>query len=318
MMKHAASDDSNLYTRELLPKMQAIELELLREFDRVCRKHDIPYFLVWGSMLGALRHQGFIPWDDDIDVGMMREDYERLRALPEGEWNPAYELSDPKDNSPQHLRIYPKLHKRNTIFESEFRALHDRVKNNPRNLKTPIWIDVFVLDRVKSPKLCRKIWRKVFLLSKLYYWSKSRVTPNKSDSLPLFILNSIKFCLYYALNVVKDPELKIVRKIEKLCVSEPGEYITDFYADHIGHLSPTKEKDFFPLRPVDFEDIKTWIPKNAEQLMTQRYGNFMQLPPEDQRVNHAPYHLDFGDGLGERIQKKRLDENQANVHSQGE
>ena len=73
-----------------LQEHQSVLFELLVEFDRVCRKNDIRYILFAGSALGAVRHQGFIPWDDDLDVALLREDYEKLIRLDAGEWNAEY------------------------------------------------------------------------------------------------------------------------------------------------------------------------------------------------------------------------------------
>ena len=73
-----------------LKEHQAVLLELLVEFDRVCKKHNIHYMLFAGSALGAVRHHGFIPWDDDLDVALLREDYDRLMSLNQSEWNNSY------------------------------------------------------------------------------------------------------------------------------------------------------------------------------------------------------------------------------------
>ena len=95
-----------------LKEHQAILLELLIEFDRVCQKHNIKYILFAGSALGAVRHQGFIPWDDDLDVALLREDYERLMKLDPDEWNKTYYMQcEYSDHWPIH---FSKLRKNNT------------------------------------------------------------------------------------------------------------------------------------------------------------------------------------------------------------
>ena len=78
--------------RELLRKVQLTQLEIAKEIRRVCEENDIPYFLTCGTLLGAVRHQGFIPWDDDLDVALLRPDYERLLALDDGCWGEKYFL----------------------------------------------------------------------------------------------------------------------------------------------------------------------------------------------------------------------------------
>ncbi len=285
----------------ILRELQKVELDILKKFDSVCRKYDIQYCLFWGTMLGAVRHSGFIPWDDDIDVGMTRVDYEKLRAVPPEEWNNEYLLADPKDESHWLRYPYPRIYKLNTVFETRYRYAHDRVKYNRDKIPMGIWLDIFVLDDVASPKAAYRTWPFIRALFKLYYWAKCRIKPVRGDSLKAITLNTMKFFIYYLLNIVPKPELKIAKKIEKLCLSQPGEYIVDYYADHINYLSPCKRDDFFPLVEVQFEDMQSWIPKNAHKLMTDWYGDYMKLPPEDQRVNHQPYILDLGDGRGKII-----------------
>ncbi|MBQ9371223.1 MAG: LicD family protein [Thermoguttaceae bacterium] len=292
---------SDYYAPDLLKELQETQLEMLREFDRVCRKHDVHYFLIWGSLLGALRHRGFIPWDDDIDVGIMRDDYEKLRALPQEEWSPGFRLDDPKDDVPQHLQLISKFVKLGTVYETQFRATHMRAKNNPSNLKPPIWIDVVVHDRVKSPEVCRRKYRPISLLFKLYHRAKFQFIPQRKDPPSVFLLSVVNFCLFYLLNIVRKPEVKIAQKIEDVCRSSPGGYIANFYVSRVRNMSPTREEDFFPLREVQFEDLNVWIPKNAEQLLTDIYGDYMKLPPIEKRVGHCAYRLDFGDGLGDRF-----------------
>jgi lipopolysaccharide cholinephosphotransferase len=103
------------YDDETLRKMQLMELGILKEVDRVCREHDIAYFLDSGSALGAARHDGFIPWDDDIDVGMMRADYERFLSVAPEALGEQYVLSEPMTNA-IHSAMFAKVWLRGTKF----------------------------------------------------------------------------------------------------------------------------------------------------------------------------------------------------------
>ena len=89
---------------ELLKKVQHVELEILNEVDRICRKNNLKYSLAYGTLIGAVRHKGFIPWDDDIDIVMPRKDYERLRTIWKNESTQEYYLQDYKEDL-----YYPKI-----------------------------------------------------------------------------------------------------------------------------------------------------------------------------------------------------------------
>jgi lipopolysaccharide cholinephosphotransferase len=285
------------YEPEQLKALQLVELDMLKVIDRICRKYEIPYFLVWGSMLGAVRHKGFIPWDDDIDVGLLREDYERLRKVPAEEWGDKYVLVDPKDNNPLHRLAYPQVHKIGSVFETEYHWKHDKMKGNVSGERMPIWLDVFLYDHIASPKSGRKRWNFVFLLGKLYYYAKCRITPSRDDSLKNKMINCGKMAIYYMLNVFHKPELKICNLIERICQKDNGDYIAIFFTTSKNHMSPCKKDELFPLKEVEFEDMKTFIPKDYDRRMRDRYGNhYMEMPSMDKRINHPPYILNLGDG----------------------
>ena len=290
------------YSPEQLKALQQVELAMLKTVDRICRKYDIPYFLVWGSMLGAVRHKGFIPWDDDIDVGMLREDYERLRNVPLEEWGEQYRLVDPKDDNHVHRLAYPQIHKLGSVFETEYHWKHDKMKGNVSGVRMPIWLDVFLYDHIASPESGRKRWNSVFLLGKLYYYAKCRITPARDDSLKNKIINSGKMAVYYLLNVFNKPEFAICKRIERICQKDNGDYIAIFFTTSKSHMSPCKKDELFPLIEVPFEDMRTFIPKDFDRRMRDRYGNhYMDLPGEEKRINHPPFVLNLGEGEGDII-----------------
>ena len=298
--------DSYQYQPEHLKALQQVELNMLKKLDIICRKYHIPYFLVWGSMLGAVRHKGIIPWDDDIDVGMLREDYERLRNVPKEEWDGDYILVDPKDNDCMHRRPHPQLKKANSIFETKYHIDHNVIKNKKEKDRMPIWLDIFLFDHVSFKKPSKIRWGLVLLLSKLYYYAKCKIIPVKDDSISYKLLCWTKSFIHSILNLAKSPELIICKKIERICKYSPGENIAVFYTTSPKHMTPCRYDSMFPLCEVDFEDMKTFIPKNYDYMMRARYGNqYMNIPNEDKRINHAPYILNFGDGEPDVINRQR-------------
>lgn len=118
-----------------LQEHQAVLLELLRELDRVCTAHNIPYVLFAGTALGAARHRGFIPWDDDLDVALLRPDYERLLALDDGCWGEKYFLQ--REFSPHWPLHFSKLRKNGTTCLEKYRPKDERSHRG-------IYIDVFL------------------------------------------------------------------------------------------------------------------------------------------------------------------------------
>ena len=125
---------------------------MLKHFDKVCRENDITYFAVFGTAIGTIRHQGFIPWDDDIDLGVMLEDYYKLISLPASVWGEEYEFVKGDDDNQIHHSTFARLYKKGTVLEPEWRDKYCKIKNNPENKKMPIWIDIFVFNKVPSEK----------------------------------------------------------------------------------------------------------------------------------------------------------------------
>ena len=122
-----------------IKEVQAVELEILIEFDRICKKNSIPYQLFAGTLLGAIRHKGFIPWDDDIDVCLLRKDYERFLHVSKNDLNDSYYLQT-CFSDPASIVQFAKIRKKGTVFRN--------LSDLDNTYETGIYIDVFPLDNV--------------------------------------------------------------------------------------------------------------------------------------------------------------------------
>ena len=120
-------------------RMQLLELELLIELDRVCRAHDIKYCIICGTLLGAVRHKGFIPWDDDADIGMLREEYEKFKQVA-NELDQEICFFQDHSTDPEYRWGYGKLRKTGTRF---IRAGQEHLK-----CQTGVFIDIFPMDDI--------------------------------------------------------------------------------------------------------------------------------------------------------------------------
>ncbi|MEG0419187.1 LicD family protein, partial [Gordonibacter sp.] len=136
------------YEQDMLRKLQLVELEILRDIDAVCRTHGIVYFLDSGSALGAVRHGGFIPWDDDIDLGMLRADYERFLEVAPRALGDGYVVADPRKRTDQ-AGMFAKVWKRGTKFFTE--------ETIDAGIEQGIFVDIFPYDPLHSnPVIARR------------------------------------------------------------------------------------------------------------------------------------------------------------------
>jgi lipopolysaccharide cholinephosphotransferase len=258
-----------------LKEHQAILLELLIEFDRVCKKHDIKYVLFAGSALGAVRHQGFIPWDDDLDVALLREDYDRLMKLNPSEWDKKYYMQcEYSDHWPIH---FSKLRKNNTTCLEKYHPKDGEIHQG-------IYIDIFPIDNASNNPIVRKMQ---FYASKIVQAKSFFKRGYETSSIvkkTVMILSSI---------LPLKPFLKIV----KMYQIKNSKYVHSFLGGSVNFKKGVFERRWiFEAIDMPFESITIPVSLHYHELLTMQYGDYMTLPPEDKRENrHQIGVLDFGE-----------------------
>lgn len=260
-------------------RLQLVQLDLLTEFDRVCRQHNIDYVISSGTLLGAVRHKGYIPWDDDADIMMLRDDYERFKTVM-NDLNPDICFFQDHTTDPEYRWGYGKLRRTGTEY---VRLGQEHLKS-----KTGINIDIFPYDDVPLSTLgqmiqdaycycCRKVlWSEVGKknskgFTKYWYSLLSKIPVNK---------------VYKWLDVyIKKSRKDSPNKVRILCFTAIGK----LYYKH-----PLKErygipKEWFTERvEFEFEGKRLMGTKDYDACLNFWYGDYMKLPPADQREQHAP------------------------------
>lgn len=255
----------NLMSKEEIKEHQ---LEILDFIDDICKKNNIPYFLSYGSMLGAVRHKGMIPWDDDIDISLYREDYNKLIDSINKSNHPKYKVLD-YNNSDWYFHNFAAIIDNSTIIK-------DTVKYKPHD--TSIFVDVFPIDTFDDLSIIEKSY-KLVALRQLCYVKKDRSTYGDSK-----IKDFIRVICWYALRLF-NPRF-FYKKIEKLVSSNSKE--NGKYEGAIG-ISKDGLKEVFPagtlkdLIYVEFEGRKVPIPKNYDKFLSQFYGDYMTPPSVEEQ-----------------------------------
>lgn len=259
----------------LIPLQKKL-LGLLKEVDSICNKNNIVYCLLGGSVLGAIRHNGFIPWDDDIDIGIPRKDYDRfLKIAPSllPEW---CEVVTYKNKIDSHIYHWCKVEDKSTTLVVEWQ----------KHLKKEggVFIDVFPLDGAPRIKWVRKLHHKI-----AYFWGRQLGFFMYSDFARLqgkifnnrYVWCKWLFSLFYTsffrkvIHFITELTLKLYNSVRNpYCANYLGEYgIKECFNKNI----------ILPTIKYKFEDGNYPIPNNYDFYLTQLYGDYMQLPPVEKR-----------------------------------
>ncbi|WP_295235792.1 LicD family protein [Veillonella sp.] len=254
-----------------LQEVKKCEVEILNYFDGVCRKYNLKYYLSGGTLLGAIRHKGFIPWDDDIDVCMPRIDYERMIQYLGEKNDGRYILKTIKHGE---LIPFVKIVDINTHINSKY---------NDDSTEQHIWIDVFPVDGLPNEIAeCQKLYKKVHLYMRLLSLEKAKLGEGRST-----IKKFLKFFIKPILKVYGAK--RIVNKLIKLSNSykyETSEFVGCVAWGTYGIAERMNKKEFEVMVEVEFEgnfypSFSCW-----QTYLTNLYGDYMELPPIEKRISH--------------------------------
>lgn len=291
------AEKTKIDRQKLLREIQLTQLKSLHKLDQICQKYGIQYWAHAGTLLGAVRHKGFIPWDDDIDLGMMREDFEKLCRVPAQEWEPECFFCGPSSDEVCHDKFFGRVYVKGTRIQS-YRDVADwRNWEDAKSWSTSLMCDIFVYDRVPDDEKTRQILYKDIRSIAAQKYKIVKCKPHTDSKSPAKRLKTALKTAYgtYMRRKFKRP-WKYLDYYAKRKISEypRGERI-GCYCNDTGNL-PQPRENYFPLQELPFEDMKIPVPRNYDALLTQWYGEYMTPPPDSDKIHIDFIYVDLGDG----------------------
>lgn len=263
-MRIMENEDFSKYNGEGSPlrKAQLRMLDILVEVDKVCRKHNIPYWIDYGTLLGAVRHKGFIPWDDDIDICVMDEYYAPLRKALVDDLPEQFVFQDSKTD-PNAFFYYGRVRDKNSFcYYPYFTKLKEQ----------GLWVDIFRADKVLSKRskqtidfFFRRSFREIHNYGVVAYKSPFQRCFNKM----------VAYLIHPCVLAAKHMDRWMAKVADSGLISHYAYNYSSMWA---------MEKNIFPLTEVEFEGHLFFAPGNYDAHLKLRYGDYMKLPIEEKRV----------------------------------
>ena len=261
-----------------LKKLQKTELEIMKYFDKICQENNLKYYLAYGSLLGAVRHKGFIPWDDDIDTHMPGKDYLKLIELLSNNQDKKYFFQSLETEKNYYL-LWNKIRLNNTIF------IEKGWQDN--KIHQGISLDIFPLIEYPNNDKDKKKIERIFKITKLMIDNNMAVNKN--------------YCTYGTSGKILSKLFKfipqkirnkiIIKNIKFLCNYESD---SDYYFSTIeGTLKKYSRKSFDKIEKIQFEDYQFNAPNEYQIYLEEVYGDYLKLPKEEDRVGHGETYLCF-------------------------
>ena len=289
------------YKEENLKQIRRIELEIYHKLDEICKKYNLTYVSGFGTTLGAIRHKGFIPWDDDMDFLMPRRDYEKLVKVAVKELRGSnYEFLEPRTTK-GYVMTFAKISRKDTTF----------IEGTDKHFiyHTGVYIDIFPMDywpqnKKKRNSLCFQclLLRRAMTLAT---YSKPKFPPELRGGRKVLAGLACRM-IHIFLKGFRISTVKLYRKYISLArrtsPEEADNYMTDMCWCWLRRTGKTlgvfpkyemfgleyKDKDLFETEMMPFEDDMVPVQKEYDRYLTTAYKNYMELPPVDQRHSHVP------------------------------
>lgn len=264
-------------------KLQLVELEILEEIDRICKKNNIDYFISGGTLLGAIRHKGFIPWDDDIDIAMSRKNYNKFTKACLKDLDEKYIIDNYKTNK-KCCFSFTKIKKKGTLYvESRDYNTYDE--------NSGIWVDVFPLDGVKKPmskfhQRQRKIWEYITTLITIKNGSNYYKNSKLKKKIYGTLLKLVPIRLMHF----------ILDKVLAFHDEDKVDFLCSFSTVYNIEKDTFEKSKLLPYEEINFEKKLVMGIKGYDYYLKKMYSDYMKLPPKEKRVNHNPYLIKFEDG----------------------
>lgn len=254
-------------------ELKKMLVAMMEYFHKFCCENNLRYYALGGTMLGAARHNGFIPWDDDIDVGMPRKDYEKLVLLMQNNQDGRYIFETPLTEEKDYFYALSKLYDSKTTL----------IENTKYKVKRGIFIDIFPLDGVGNTlEESTKFAKKIYKINNLLMLKTSGFRKGRSfyKNLAIFLFRFVPI----------DPK-RVLYKLVKKCAEK--DYDKCLYIGNL--MGAWLFKEIMPKKYMGkpklykFENIEIFGVEDPEAYLTSLYGNWRQLPPEEKRITHHDF-----------------------------
>ena len=262
-----------------LRELQLKELDILKDCLEIMKKNNLRYYMLGGTFLGAVRHKGFIPWDDDIDIGMPRDDYDKFCEIAKRELNKPLILSCFLEDENYNEYISRVVNEDILLFRDDSKV--HRIVN--------LWIDIFPLDGLPNNSVLRNLHKINLLFLRLllqYSNFEKGVNMKKERNVIEAILIKIGPLVSKVCRFDVKKRLLAIDKSLRHYKYEQSKYVVNF-------MGAYKFKEMFPRKIYEdcteyqFEDLFLPAPRDYDKVLSQMYGDYMKLPEENQRFSHS-------------------------------
>ncbi len=257
-------------------ELREIQVNILQDVLSFCERHSIRCWVVGGTAIGAVRHKGFIPWDDDIDIGMPREDYERFAKLYSRS-NERYAFYDYRIGDGWYLKF-------GKVFDTKTETIETKYHSLP---KTGVYIDVFPLDGLsndykKAKKISRKARKQCAVGERLF------MSITYEGAIWKKVAKNIYRCIYSKFIRLSTHIRKFVRLVTKYRFDDSA-YVGNLSDGLYGERQIIEKKWLEPVAHLPFENIVVPVPGDYDKYLTRIYGDYMQFPPIEQQKSHHSF-----------------------------